>query len=101
MVRRESRLALAALLTLAVAPVTAEPANKYPLHKAVRDGDLGRLVELLQAGHMTNVVRNSKMATRGLGAQERTAWIARELRKVRESMGFMSTWATKLSPASR
>ena len=56
MVRRESRLALAALLTLAVAPVTAEPANKYPLHDAVWDGDLGRLVELLQTGHDPNKV---------------------------------------------
>ncbi len=49
-------LALAVLLTLAVAPVTAEPPNKYPLHKAVRDGDLDRLVELLQTGHNQNEV---------------------------------------------
>ena len=49
-------LVLAVLLTLAVAPVTAEPPNKYPLHKAVRDGDLDRLVELLQTGHNQNEV---------------------------------------------
>ena len=43
----------------------------------------------LQAiGHMTNVVRKSKMATRDLVAQERTAWIARKLREVREKHGL-------------
>ena len=199
-------LTLAALLTLTVAPVMAEPPSKYPLHDAVWDGDLGRLVELLQTGHdpnevdrygqtallcsarwaqdrrylytaklldfgadvdpkhkdgttplhyaamtgsaatatlllqsgadvnartngglsplaaayinghlgmasllesygagveseakrrqlqaighINNVVRNSKRATRGLGAQERTAWIARKLREVREKHGL-------------
>ena len=49
-------LALAALLTLTVAPVTAAPPNDYPLHDAVWDGDLGRLVELLQTGHDPNKV---------------------------------------------
>ena len=49
-------LALAALLTLTVAPVTAAPPNDYPLHDAVWDGDLDRLVELLQTGHDPNEV---------------------------------------------
>ena len=43
-------LALAVLLTLTIGPVTAEPPNDYPLHDAVREGDLD-LVELLQTGY--------------------------------------------------
>ena len=49
-------LALAVLLTLTVGPVTAEPPNDYPLHDAVWDGDLDRLVELLQTGYDPNEV---------------------------------------------
>ena len=49
-------LALAVLLTLTIGPVTAEPPNDYPLHDAVREGDLDRLVELLQTGYDPNEV---------------------------------------------
>ena len=47
-------LALAVLLTLTVGPVTAGPPNDYPLHDAVWEGDLDRLVELLQTGYDPN-----------------------------------------------
>ena len=49
-------LALAVLLTLTIGPVTAEPPNDYPLHDAVWEGDLDRLVELLQTGYDPNEV---------------------------------------------
>ena len=44
--------------------------------------------QLQAIGHINNVVRNSKRATRGLDPQERTAWIARKLLEVREKHGL-------------
>ena len=42
--------ALPLLLLLMTASVTAVPPGGFPLHDAIRDGDLDRLTELLQAG---------------------------------------------------
>lgn len=42
---------LSLLLLLMTASVTAAPPGEFPLHDAIRDGDLDRLTELLQADH--------------------------------------------------
>ena len=47
-----------------------------------------KLRQLQAIGYINNVVRNSKRATRDLSPQERTAWIARKLREVREKHGL-------------
>ena len=47
---------LSLLLLLVKASVTAAPPSELPLHDAIQEGDMDRLIELLQAGHDPDAV---------------------------------------------
>ena len=63
--------ALSLLLLLMPAAVTAAPPSEFPLHDAIQEGDMDRLIELLQAGHDPDAVNKYGQAALHVAIERR------------------------------